>query len=134
MLDLGIDPDPLANALLGISSQRLARRVCPACATTAPGDPVQLDKLGLPPSTPVKAAQGCPVCEGRGWKGRIALYSLHDFSQGQLREFPVTGSREELIAWVDRAKSKTMLESAQEVVREGITTPAEVLRVLPPSQ
>jgi type II secretory ATPase GspE/PulE/Tfp pilus assembly ATPase PilB-like protein len=132
MLDLGIDPDPLANALLGISSQRLVRRVCPECATTSPGDPVELDKLGLPAGTPVKSIQGCDACDGRGWKGRIALYSLHDFSKGQLSQFPVTGSREELISLVERGRTKTLRESGAEAVQAGVTTPAEALRVLPP--
>jgi type II secretory ATPase GspE/PulE/Tfp pilus assembly ATPase PilB-like protein len=45
LLDLGADPYNLADAVLGILGQRLARRLCPACARKVPLSGQELDEL-----------------------------------------------------------------------------------------
>ncbi|MBW3622970.1 MAG: Flp pilus assembly complex ATPase component TadA, partial [Armatimonadetes bacterium] len=59
MLDLGVDPDSLAEALVALVSQRLVRKVCPDCAETISGEPEPLERLGLPPDTPIMRGRGC---------------------------------------------------------------------------
>jgi type II secretory ATPase GspE/PulE/Tfp pilus assembly ATPase PilB-like protein len=130
MLDFGVDLDSLAEALLAVTSQRLVRRACPECGETVPGDAESLEKLGLPPETLVRRGKGCSTCEGLGFKGRIGLYSVHDFTDGRLRQFPINNTREALLAQVQGAENKTLRESAADAVREELTPPEEALRVL----
>ncbi|MDD4977452.1 MAG: GspE/PulE family protein [Gallionella sp.] len=105
LIDLGIDPFNLSDALLAIVAQRLARLICPACAQQEEISARELEDLAIeyhlsahlnPPSLNereaiirhwrdrfgqddgrlyLKQAVGCKACNG-GYKGRIGLYEL----------------------------------------------------------
>ena len=104
LLDLGIDPYNLSDALLAILAQRLARKLCTACARreeAAPGDLEDLaneyyqsahaklptlaerneiiqewrKNFGVDGKLHLMHAVGCDKCTG-GYKGRIGLYEL----------------------------------------------------------
>lgn len=80
LLDMGVPGFKIAAGVIGITAQRLVRRLCPACA--APADMAQVDSR----VTTALAAQfaeprvlqpaGCPACGYSGYKGRIALVEL----------------------------------------------------------
>ena len=130
ILDLGVDLDSLAKALVAVTSQRLIRTNCPDCLQAAEGEPEMLEKLGLPDGTVVRRGAGCPTCEGRGFRGRAGIYSIYDFTDGRLRRFPMNGTREALLSQIQGSENMTLRGSAAEAVREGITSPEEVLRVI----
>ena len=101
MLDMGLDPFNFADALVGVLSQRLARRLCPDCKQPyTPGhdelnqmasdyaagtrlDPDQVRSdwqhrfvtAGKPDGVLYKA-QGCSHCDHTGYKGRVGIYEL----------------------------------------------------------
>jgi len=104
MLDLGIDPYNLSDALLAIVAQRLARKLCSACArkeeasadeleslaeeyyqSTHPGLPDIADRnaiiqrwrkdFGVKGKLYLKHPVGCKICSG-GYKGRVGLYEV----------------------------------------------------------
>lgn len=104
LLDLGIDPYNLSDALLAIVAQRLARKLCPGCARREEASAVDLESLAneyyqsAHPNPPGPAERdaiiqrwredfgtdgqiylmhpvGCKSCSG-GYKGRIGLYEL----------------------------------------------------------
>jgi type II secretory ATPase GspE/PulE/Tfp pilus assembly ATPase PilB-like protein len=130
MLDYGVDIEALSETLIGISSQRLARKLCQKCKTPAEADPSLLEKLGLPQDAPTFRSSGCSACEGRGWKGRVVLFSLFDFTDDRLARFPADGSRDELLKSVSESEVRTLRQSAAEAVGAGLTTPEEALRVI----
>lgn len=97
LLDSGLDPFSLSDALLGVVGQRLARRLCVRCRISRPLEPAETDVLVheycdgtlLQPSriraewterygsAPlVYGAQGCELCSGTGYRGRIGLFEL----------------------------------------------------------
>jgi len=94
LLDFGMDRFNFADALLGVLSQRLVRKLCAECRTKhepsvsemeelaleyCEGDASQVDKV-------VKAwrqakptlfkPKGCKACDRTGYKGRVAVYEL----------------------------------------------------------
>ncbi len=76
IMDLGVEEGLLAQTLLGVLGQRLARRNCPGCA--APDvPPAELVKeffpLGLPMWARLRRGQGCEACGGTGYSGRLVL-------------------------------------------------------------
>jgi type II secretory ATPase GspE/PulE/Tfp pilus assembly ATPase PilB-like protein len=98
LLDLGMDPFNFADALIGILSQRLARRLCLNCAEAYVASELEIsDLLGeycnetpLDRATVLKKWQidfgkdghlvlrkavGCDACRD-GYKGRIVVYEL----------------------------------------------------------
>ena len=100
LLDLGMDPFNFADALLGVLSQRLIRRLCPECRAAYAPTSAELEELAAEyrGDTPIDAgkllqswlkqrggaggaitlyrARGCTRCDQTGYKGRLGLYEL----------------------------------------------------------
>lgn len=72
--DLSCPSFAINAALLGVLSQRLVRRVCPACARNASPSDATARRFGLRPGEPgfVEPA-GCPACLSTGYRGRLAV-------------------------------------------------------------
>lgn len=66
---LGIRPNILAESLIGVVNQRLARKLCLYCR-----EPETLDTGETEPI--VYRAVGCPRCRGTGYHGRVLVYEL----------------------------------------------------------
>jgi type II secretory ATPase GspE/PulE/Tfp pilus assembly ATPase PilB-like protein len=98
LLDMGMDPFNFADALIGILSQRLARKLCPNCKKSrVPTDVELMDIAGeyctgtkLDPAETladwrtefgtygrivVREPVGCDACK-EGYKGRVVVYEL----------------------------------------------------------
>lgn len=105
LLDLGIDPFNLSDAILGILAQRLARCVCTGCGKRSELNGQELDELageyffsahqrnpslterdaivsgwrkrfGKSGKLTTLRAGGCDECNKTGYRGRIALFEL----------------------------------------------------------
>ena len=99
MLDMGLDPFNFADALIGVLSQRLARRLCPRCkqpvanpeeelvqlaqdyCKESPLRPMDLLAQWRPQFAPgggrvLYRAVGCSHCTQTGYKGRVGIYEL----------------------------------------------------------
>lgn len=114
LLDLEIDPFNLADALVCVLAQRLARSLCPRCAQKRPMTPAEKDELAaeyyysahqraptlaekeriirgwqerMLKGEPLSMWQpkGCRQCAGEGYKGRFALFELMEVTP-QIRE------------------------------------------------
>ncbi len=72
LMDIGIEPYMLAPSLLLIVSQRLLRKLCPACKEAYEPDRVQASALGLKAEL-LYRAKGCPKCNNIGYKGRVSV-------------------------------------------------------------
>lgn len=124
--DMEIAPYLLRSGVLAILSQRLARRLC---GCSQPVDAPEL-RLGLPVQT-MRAAVGCPECRGTGYRGRIVLAEMllvqnNEFAGAIL-------SRTDRVRLQELAIESGMvplLKRACEAIESGLTTPAEVRRVL----
>jgi type IV pilus assembly protein PilB len=78
LLDMNIEPYLLSSALNGVVAQRLARTICPACATKYyPADHVLAD-AGLTDKAgrPFRKGQGCQQCHDTGYRGRMGVYEV----------------------------------------------------------
>jgi type II secretory ATPase GspE/PulE/Tfp pilus assembly ATPase PilB-like protein len=124
--DMGIEPYVLRSGVLAILCQRLVRRLCSCSQATA--DPAA--RLGLPVEE-VRVPAGCEACSGTGYRGRFLLVEM------------LTPERTELgHAILDRSDATTLERLAVEAgmvsrwqracaaLREGLTSPAEIRRVL----
>ncbi|MFN5561595.1 MAG: ATPase, T2SS/T4P/T4SS family, partial [Opitutaceae bacterium] len=84
LLDLGVEPFLLADALAGVVAQRLIPRLCPACCVvepwprelgaTEPGD-LAAGGLAARPRSKARGA-GCTRCGGRGVTGRMGFFEV----------------------------------------------------------
>ncbi|GAM96825.1 twitching motility protein PilT [alpha proteobacterium U9-1i] len=76
LVDLGVDRYLVAATLIGVTSQRLIRQLCPHCRALRPPNAHENDRLHalLNRNGPfeIGEAKGCGHCNGRGALGRLA--------------------------------------------------------------
>ena len=145
------DRNEFLTALSSVTCQRLVRRLCPNCRVEARVQPQLIQQLGgnpktqgtlfnpyqLPPPEQRVDEKGqpiefppCETCGGIGYIGRIAVFELLEMSD-QLREFIKKNPQPTAIenAAVKLGK-KSMAQQAYQLVLLGVTSLAEVQRVL----
>ncbi len=130
MIEMGIEPFLVASGVECIVAQRLTRRLCPECRTPVTVTPDELiESAG---SEPFEAFEprGCAQCSNTGFRGRLGLYEvmmmndeirdliLHKASSGEITQAAVRGGMHRI------------REDGLEKARQGLTSVAEVLRVL----
>jgi general secretion pathway protein E len=124
--DMGIEPYLLRSGLLAVVSQRLVRRLCSCAQENA--DPREC--LGLPVERAFLPV-GCEQCGNTGYRGRIVLAEMlvpepTDIGRAILSRTDV--ARLEALA-ID-AGMVGRWDRARRAIEAGLTSPAEVRRVL----
>jgi type II secretory ATPase GspE/PulE/Tfp pilus assembly ATPase PilB-like protein len=77
LADMGAPAWLISAGLIGVLAQRLARRLCPHCASTRAAGEAELAEVGLPRgATRLGRAHGCARCGGSGYAGRIGVFEL----------------------------------------------------------
>ena len=131
-LTLGIAAELVASNLLAAVAQRLVRRICPRCRQAAAPSAQELASLGLPGApagwTFAKGA-GCRACKQTGYYGQIGIYELFAPHERLRQEIAQRATKQELKRLAVAAGMQTMLENGLDLVRQGITTAEEVIRV-----
>jgi type IV pilus assembly protein PilB len=133
LLNMGIEPFLVTASVNLILAQRLGRRICNDCKTPLDVPESALLDIQVKPaeigSFQVFKGQGCATCSETGYKGRVALYEVMDFSE-ELKEFVINGaSAAEIKAEAIRLGMQTLRMSALNKLKEGMTTIEEVTRV-----
>ena len=126
LLDMGIEPYQLRSGLLAIFNQRLVRRLC-ACARAGQEDE---DRLGLPVRS-WRVPDGCAECGRLGYRGRLAIVEMIVVEPTRLGRAIL--SRSDTPTLERLAVEQGMVSRwrrACEAVEAGLTSPAEVRRVL----
>ncbi|MEI6486457.1 MAG: ATPase, T2SS/T4P/T4SS family [Sphingomonadales bacterium] len=125
--DFGVEPFLLAATLRLVVAQRLVRRLCPGCRTAHPADTATAAALGLAAGTPVWSAPGCTACHQTGWQGRVGLYDSIRMTD-TLAQAVHEGATAAALA--QAAGSEGLSALAARAVTDGLTSPAEALRVM----
>lgn len=139
LLEAGGEPFIVSSALIGATSQRLARRVCPDCRETSTPDAAFLERVrplaqaggfAIPDDARWTKGRGCAKCRGAGYRGRVVLLELVGWSAA-LHEAALRGAGEsELLEIAVQNGMKTLLAEGVRLAAEGETTLDEVLRVV----
>jgi type IV pilus assembly protein PilB len=134
LTDMGIEPYLLSATLSLVMAQRLVRRVCEDCAQPwqPPADLLKrLQRLngGESSSWKFQRGTGCRRCGNSGYFGRIAVYEQFVVTDA-MKALIAEGARlHELIRAAKQEGLQTLLHSALNKVREGVTTLDEALSV-----
>ena len=129
--DMGVEGYLISSSLLAIQAQRLVRRVCTDCAELVDLNQDEATVLGIPIEIcpKVKRGLGCESCANTGYRGRVGLYELLMMSDA-IRHHIANDSDANVIR--DQAVAEgmqTLREDAIEKLKNGLTTPEEVVRV-----
>ncbi|HAF55306.1 MAG TPA: secretion system protein E [Thauera sp.] len=133
LVEIGLAPELLAGNLTGLLSQRLLRRLCPSCRTPARASADDLARLGLPAdTTPLELYQavGCPACDFRGYRGRLAITEMLPIDP-ELDELVARRAHTaELRAAARRKGFRSLAEDGVRRVLDGSTSVRELARVV----
>lgn len=125
----------LAGGLLGIVGQRLVRKVCPYCVIRQKPDPAKWQLIGLPleevETVEVAFGRGCPACFHTGHLGRIGVFEILEVDE-EIRELIMRkGSKDQIRQAAESKGMQTLRSSVVDLIRSGVTTIEEALRVVP---
>ncbi len=143
--EMGVEPFMASTAIIGVLAQRLLRRVCDNCRIPYSPSQEELDRFGLPKSdlqktfyranivnrdNPGASQRICPKCNGSGYKGRAGVYEIMKMTE-RLQSAINKGATTEVIKEIAVQEGmKTLMAYAFDLVRNGMTTLDEVLRVV----
>ena len=144
LIDLGVRPFLLSNAINVVVAQRLVRQVCNKCAAERPLDQVAMAALrqrlealpkaareALPPEKEwlFVEGKGCHECNGTGFRGRIGIFEVlvpnEQIEQLAIKRAAVSEIKQAAIA----SGMITMEQDGLIKALTGVTTVAEVWRV-----
>ncbi|MFC2036183.1 GspE/PulE family protein [Chloroflexota bacterium] len=131
MIDLGVEPFLFSSAVVGLLSQRMVRRVCPYCSRPTPVNPDE--QLAYEQEMNEKRAEfligsGCNFCANTGYLGRAGIFEIVLMSQ-PIRTLILSGAgSDELRDQAIKEGMVSLWHDGMLKVKEGITTPYEVIR------
>jgi type IV pilus assembly protein PilB len=131
LIDMGVEPFLIASAIECILAERLARRLCSACRVPAKLSRKELEQLGVAGDEgEIYEPVGCVTCNGTGYLGRIGLYEVLVLNDEIRSLILARASSGEIAAAAVAAGMHRLRDDGLEKVRQGVTSVAEVLRVL----
>ena len=141
LIDMGMEPFSFSDALLGILSQRLARKLCGKCKVQYDATPDETDEfrryIGVDAVERATTggvlklwrADGCVECEKTGYRGRLALHELlvnNDEIRAAIQRKATTGEIRDL---AQHSGMQTLLQDGAVKCLQGHTDLKQVLAV-----
>ncbi len=145
LVDMGIQPFLLPSSLNLAMAQRLVRRLCEKCKQEVEPSPkviemIEKELASVPPeifeefkiTKPFKLyhAPGCPACNNKGTKGRIAVFELLLMTKELERIIIEDLTETNILKEADRQKMITMKQDGLIKALQGIASLEEVLKVV----
>ena len=131
LVDMHVEPYLVASSLEAVLAQRLVRVLCPACKTEDNSDIAKTlkERLEYPASQVFYRGVGCPECRMTGFHGRQAIFEWMDINNEIVQLLLKNSSAGEIREAAIRNGMKSLSDDGWRLVRKGITTPEEVMRV-----
>ena len=136
LLDIGAPGFLVNTALAAVISQRLVRVLCPECK-----EPVEVQEADLPASARDKVVGhadaefcrpvGCPACGEAGFRGRRAIHEILRVDDSVRRAIASEGGEAAVQMAAREGGMRTLLEDGIRLAAAGVTSLAEVFRVMP---
>jgi general secretion pathway protein E len=131
LVDLGVEPWIIANALSVSIAQRLVRIVCNDCKETVKldSDFWDGDELLLPAGSDIMRPRGCAQCHMTGYRGRTGIFQMLEMDD-EIRELIKTKATAGAYREILKTRSIPSLRRVGFArVMAGVTTIDEVARV-----
>jgi type IV pilus assembly protein PilB len=131
LMNMGVAPFNIASAVILITAQRLARRLChckkpletsEAILLAAGFKPEELDG-SWKPYGPV----GCDRCSGGGYKGRVGIYQIMPITAAIESIILAHGNAQQIAEQSEKEGVKSLRRSGLMKVMQGLTSLEEVL-------
>ncbi len=136
LLNMEIEAFLVSSTVVSVLAQRLLRRVCERCARDVAPTPAEIRRLGCGTddllSGRFRAGDGCADCHQTGYRGRVAVFELLILDEA-VRDAILERKTSHEIRRISMQTTGlvTLLEDGLLKAARGITSLAEILRVLP---
>ena len=131
--DLGVPPYLVTASVAGIVAQRMVRMTCHACQamTDRPLDEQHAYKavMGEEQERFIYGS-GCNACTQTGYRGRSGVFEMLTMTDELRQMFLTETPRSEMSKRAVQDGMVPLRKAAMQKVKEGITTPFEVMRIL----
>ena len=131
LLDLKVEPFLIASSVIGVVAQRMLRRICPDCNRLVEAPTVEqmaYEKEMGEPKTRFLYGTGCKSCSYTGYLGRTGIFEILTVNDAIGAMVCNHASSTAIRAQALQDGMVTMMNDGMRKVKEGITTPSEVLR------
>ena len=136
LLDMGVAPFNIASAIILITAQRLARRLCKNCKRIHTIDQQSLLDAGYKKEELATYGTewntyepvGCDMCKN-GYKGRVGIYQVMPITDEMREIILAKGTSIQVAAVAAKNGIKDLRKSGLEKVKQGLTSLEEVLGV-----
>ena len=128
LIDMGVEPFLVSSTLVGSMAQRLVRRICSKCKTEYEPDRAHLPRdFELAPGEKLARGAGCTHCRNTGYRGRSGLYELMVMNDAIAEKIIERAASQKILGVAKQAGLRLLREDGWDKVRQGITTPDEVV-------
>lgn len=135
IIDIGIPGYMVASSLTMVVAQRLMRRICTTCKEEDPNakkDKQSLEEIGFHGDEindlKIMRGKGCPACNGKGYKGRVAVYEIMEITELVKKAITAQVPEDQLRKTAIKEGMITLRQDALQKVKEGVSTIEEVLK------
>jgi general secretion pathway protein E/type IV pilus assembly protein PilB len=130
LVDMKVEPYLVASSLEAVLAQRLVRVLCPECKTEDHSETTVALKehLGFPRGLQFFRAVGCRACRNTGYHGRHGIFEWMDMNNDIREKILKNCSSGEIREAAVRNGLRSLNDDGWRLVRQGITTPEEVMR------
>ena len=129
LIDMGVEPYLVSSSVVGITAQRLMRRICSNCKTAYTPDRAEMDVLKIREPQTLYRGAGCSSCNYTGYRGRVAIHEIMPVNS-QIRELiDKRASIDHIRNVTIRQGTTTLRENSTELVLKGVSTIEELLKV-----
>ncbi|MBS7402637.1 MAG: Flp pilus assembly complex ATPase component TadA, partial [Oscillospiraceae bacterium] len=131
LMDMGVESYLIADSLIGVIAQRLARRLCPRCKKPHEANENECKILGIEENSGAVIYEpvGCEFCGETGYYGRIGIYEIMEITPELRRVISAKGGTGEISRLAMENGMKTLQMSAAECVLDGTTSLAELIKI-----
>ncbi|MEN9342035.1 MAG: hypothetical protein RIQ54_291, partial [Candidatus Parcubacteria bacterium] len=137
LIDMGIEPFLLASTCDLIVAQRLVRRICDHCRVSVvqsrdriASEYPTVKRFFSDKKCTLYEGKGCSLCSQSGYYGRTALFEMIAITPEMQNLILRHPSSAEIWSLAQSQHTVSMFEDGIEKVRNGVTTIAELLRVV----
>lgn len=131
LTEMGVASYIITSTVNLVVAQRLVGRICDSCKTPVEVPAQTIINLGVHPNEvgeyKIYKGKGCAACNGRGIKGRTAIFELMSMNE-KMREAILKGASTGQLRYLAREQGmKTLRRSALLKLKRGHTTIEEVV-------
>jgi type IV pilus assembly protein PilB len=132
LTEMGIEPFLVASAVDCVVAQRLARMLCANCKqrTIIPAEVLRENGYKALVDLEAYEPAGCRRCSGSGYRGRLGIYEVMQVTSEVRKLALERRSADELREVAVREGMRRLRDDGLEKVRQGLTSVAEIARVV----